>query len=837
MYAGTDGLNLGNIYDGLPIDGVTLYWSYDSEGNKILKSAGSVDGEGGVSDFWALHDIPSWITVSKPYYTTSEISEGNNLYFTNARAVSALAETLKYYVTLGDTQTITGEKNFTGGLKVNGSPIIYDSSKKYWKLEGDLLVTGGVTMFGNDSDFNPSTITDAVKIDNVTIKRNSQGALYAVGGGTADSVVWDNITGKPTFAAVATSGKYDDLIGKPTLLSSFTNDLGLGSNAYTSTDYLPSASYTASDILSKLKTVDGSGSGLDADLLEGKHLSDILASNVASADALKKTWIEDPNYAKGSNAVKIIVNTSDTPGNYADAYSSGLSVMSSYVGWQLMSYGGSDENPYFRSLQDTGRWKPWKKLAFLTDNVASATKLQTARTVWGQSFDGTGDISGNLTLDNNKAIVTTDTSGNTLQVFKTTNNNHLAIGYGSAVKSYKTILYGNEIQLQYGTDDGVGLYVNSSGNVGIGTTRPACKLDVNGETSITGALTKYNSDKTYRFVFAHNNNEARIYNIIEDGSVFGNIRIGTTNSSCLFFDGVNYRLGIGTTSPDYTLHVVGTTHINGEASFNNSVTLKGTGSSTARIIMSRSSYNYINYPTDGKLCLGTSNSTSSTQLCIDGSNGYVGVGTTSPEHRLHVNGVIKTNNDIYVQGNNDTKRYVQVSNSVASISLYVATSGNKGLYDFDINKWLIYSDNTNTIFTIGNVGVGISSPPARLSVDGDILATGGITMYSMRSLKNIQDERGLSLEELSIIKPTRYTWKDGRDNKIHIGGIADDVMKVLPEVVYKTSDGTLTMDYGNAAFAIASSLINPVINHEERIALLEEENKQLRQELERLKSE
>ncbi len=33
--------------------------------------------------------------------------------------------------------------------------------------------------------------------------------------------------------------------------------------------YLPAASYTAADILTKIKTVDGAGSGLDADLLDG----------------------------------------------------------------------------------------------------------------------------------------------------------------------------------------------------------------------------------------------------------------------------------------------------------------------------------------------------------------------------------------------------------------------------------------------------------------------------------------------------------------------------------------------------------------------------------------
>ena len=39
----------------------------------------------------------------------------------------------------------------------------------------------------------------------------------------------------------------------------------------------------------------------------------------------------------------------------------------------------------------------WKEFAFTTSNVASATKLQTARTLWGQSFNGTANVSGSLT--------------------------------------------------------------------------------------------------------------------------------------------------------------------------------------------------------------------------------------------------------------------------------------------------------------------------------------------------------------------------------------------------------------------------------------------------------
>ena len=39
-------------------------------------------------------------------------------------------------------------------------------------------------------------------------------------------------------------------------------------------------------------------------------------------------------------------------------------------------------------------------LAYLHDNVASATKLAAARTIWGQSFDGTGNVNGTIYINN-----------------------------------------------------------------------------------------------------------------------------------------------------------------------------------------------------------------------------------------------------------------------------------------------------------------------------------------------------------------------------------------------------------------------------------------------------
>ena len=98
------------------------------------------------------------------------------------------------FVTLTTEQTISGKKNFTtGGLFVNGNQIVYNSSKGYWKLDGDLLVTGGITMYGNESGFSSSSIMDAILTDGKTIKVNPYTKQLEVIGGSSDGVDEDAV--------------------------------------------------------------------------------------------------------------------------------------------------------------------------------------------------------------------------------------------------------------------------------------------------------------------------------------------------------------------------------------------------------------------------------------------------------------------------------------------------------------------------------------------------------------------------------------------------------------------------------------------------------------------
>lgn len=171
-----------------------------------------------------------------------------------------------------------------------------------------------------------------------------------------------------------------------------------------------------------------------------------------------------------------------------------------HLAWDNTAYGrqiaiGTNEMYYRYQNKDTS-WNEWRQIAFTDSNVASATKLQTARTIWGQSFDGTADVSGALTMPNHSAIRWYDTSGNGHRVIQLTNSNEVSIGYDTAVAGYLTRIGGYAIKLKYGTSYTDGFILNSSGNVGIGTTSPSYKLDVNGTARASGFI-KSGSSSAY----------------------------------------------------------------------------------------------------------------------------------------------------------------------------------------------------------------------------------------------------------------------------------------------------------------------------------------------------
>ena len=129
---------------------------------------------------------------------------------------------------------------------------------------------------------------------------------------------------------------------------------------------------------------------------------------------------------------------------------------------------------------------PDKVIPVSNNNVASATKLQTARTIWGQSFDGTGNVDGTLSEVGNIH-------------FKV--DNSYDIGSNNAASRY---IYTHWLgarsgqKLELGANNsgfGQGLCLDTNLNVGIGTNSPAYKLHVVGDIYSTASIRTIFKDK------------------------------------------------------------------------------------------------------------------------------------------------------------------------------------------------------------------------------------------------------------------------------------------------------------------------------------------------------
>ena len=981
MYAGAD-VQVPSIYEGLPIDGVTIQWidgKLVSTGGKGTANGIVVNGntytpnEDGIITLpnyptsleWDnISGKPSWIGSTKPSYSWDEIGGKPSVFPTNWENVSGkpswigatkptydfseiqnkpttiagygitdaytkndISGLLADYVTKSGAQDITGIKSFINGLNI-GDILVKKHSDGVVELDGDLILTGSLTMFAQGSH-TASTILDALPIDNTTLSKEGDvlSVIGGVGGGSVDGIILNGTTYSPDEATkLITLPNYPTTLpasdvyswakqpNKPSYsfgeLSSHPTTLGgYGiTDAYTKSDadsryrqlntsqfygdeissyywinrasdggggwaYSPIRMYKgdkASQILnigamgqdsnisfvfigsqdygnrnnlriypdgdvfigSSLRAVspvsyvqwqfgysntsfsgivmhdisqhnnakalyiqtngydspgdtgglaitndcvtafgagdngsvfrvlneddvnlgalfnvakdgtltrlgnkiwdagnDGSGSGLDADLLDGKHLH-------------QGQW-DSICYIGGDGVLEI--------GKYIDFHEE--QGMSNDFSCRIMSQGDYQNTLFLPTSSGT--------LATLGDNVASATRLATSRSIYGNPFDGTSDIPVTA-IGKMRFLYFTKDDGSELGY----------VGKGSDhANNLEFINYEGSLVLGANKSDDV--IITTNHNVGIGTPSPAFKLHVNGDIGVVGTI-------DYGYLTGGNERNL-LYQQMADNDFF-RIRCGGPSNQ----GWVEIATADDGTEPIYVRQYTGEF-----ASITRTLTLlDGNGDTYC----------------PGKI---TSGNWIRSNLYSAGIDGY------ADDLYSAAYNACAPNNDNYCC-------YSIVRSGTIPLGIGFNTNNEIWLGTANTNRkaaaqWLQISDN-------------------QVTCSGNLLAKGGITMYSDLRKKNVLNSIIVPLGVMANADLFDYTFKTDEKCKVRAGTSAQYWNVFLPQVTDTDNEGFFTMSYDVLATTCVLSiakhfqrfLIEDFNNHETRIEFLERENKELK---------
>ena len=207
----------------------------------------------------------------------------------------------------------------------------------------------------------------------------------------------------------------------------------------------------------------------------------------------------------------------------------------------------------------------------------------------------------------------------------------------------------------------------------------------------------------------------------------------------------------------------------------------------------------------------------------DGTNGRVGIGTDNPSGPLHIDapdGYVSVNasgtNDytgFRLRDNNSDKGWL----GLAGIADHFTNGSANGDIILRAENNLLFAAGGNTtriyVKSDGNIGINTTSPTADLDVNGEI-KTIDINVASdinlKTNVKSIQDP----LEKVFQIRGVTFDWKSS--HKSSAGVIAQEVEKVLPQLV--NGEGTKTVNYNG----LIGLLIEAVKAQQEEIDMLKE---------------
>jgi hypothetical protein len=301
---------------------------------------------------------------------------------------------------------------------------------------------------------------------------------------------------------------------------------------------------------------------------------------------------------------------------------------------------------------------------------------------------------------------------------------------------------------------------------------------------------------------------------------------------------VSGNTGIGTLTPQSRLHVVGSSWFQGD----NTPLSPGAGKGIVMGFGGEQGYiQAFDYgPNEGK------------NLLLNNSGGNVGIGTAAPQATLDVNGA-----GVFRPAGPASPRATSFASPNGETGMTINGQTNRADVRFDSNALrLVAALGTSppsatsgiSITTSGNVGVGQTSPLAKLDVAGtlkvDSLAGGGdqslcrnstfntiaTCSSSLRYKKEIAPYRpGLDL--INRLHPIAFSWKTNGARDLGFG--AEDVAKVEPLLVTHNDYGQIE---GVRYDRLNVVLVNAIKQQQEQIETLMSMNAALNKRLRAVES-
>ena len=724
--------------------------------------------------------------------TTTNIAEGTNLYYTDARSRAAFSET----VTGLDYNSTTGVLSTTTGY---GIPTTIKQSN--WD-DAYTWVAAFPTQTGNSGKF---LTTDGSVLSWATNPLGTVTSVAALTIGTSGTDLSSTVANSTTTPVITLNVPTASATNRGALSSADWSTFNNKQSALTFTSPLVNTSGTIS-IPAATSSVNGYLTSTDWSTFNGKIGGGGTANYIpkySGAFSLTDSIIYD-------NSGKVLINTTDSSIGHR------LAVYSATEAAQFRVMGGAPSVLFTDTANASFTYSAYLGVVTSVNNfftgsaigslvLVNNTSNQIAFAI-NNSLKMTLNASGNFSIGNTSDTYKLDVSGTARFTSSITTNASIAFQNTSSGGTAPSSLSGYS-QLFF---DSYELKVRKSDGQ-INTFRyPTSATTQTWDFNVEGYLTAQSTAS------------------LTTGSVMFANSVGkiTQDNANFFWDDTNNRLGIGTASPAYTLDVNGTFRAAGAATFSsNLVAINGNGLTEFKINNNTSEWELYmpSGGTDLRLYRGSDKVTFL-------ANGNVGIGTSSPVYKLDVRGqgyfatasgtnqltlgdTTNGTTSAIATSNNNLIFYPDGSNERARINasgFFKATNtgsyyGATGIYHellSSASDYLAITTNTHASSPYG-IFIGYNNATPNNSGnsfvecrDGSITtrfqlrSNGGLANYQSNdaNLSDVRTKKDIfPLEsywnKFKAIEIVKFKYKDQTHDDFNIGVIAQQVEEIAPEFI------------------------------------------------------